>query len=153
MEKKYNKSVKRTSCERSLASTKFCKYPTHFNCLLWLCVCEMFYQICSFKCPIVLEMLRSCLSLPWLRKYSLNRNTCRQGWPCSILGGFVFLPGTISDNIQQLKLHLLTGHLYYVKNDHCATNGCPGTNRQSHNAHPIYSRAAPAGGCQFASRR
>ncbi|XP_046462156.1 uncharacterized protein LOC124208464 isoform X4 [Daphnia pulex] len=60
----------------------------------------------------------------------------------TVYKGFVFLPGTISDNIQQLKLHLPTGHLYCVKNDHCSTNGCPGMfNRRSHNAHPIYSRA------------
>jgi hypothetical protein len=37
---------------------------------------------------------------------------------------------------------LKTGHLYFVKNDHCSTKGCPGIiNRQSHYAHPIYSRA------------
>jgi hypothetical protein len=61
----------------------------------------------------------------------------------TIYQGFVFLPGRrYQDHIQQLKLHLPTGHLYYVKNDHCPTYHCPGMfNRRSHKAHPIYSRA------------
>jgi hypothetical protein len=61
----------------------------------------------------------------------------------TVYKGFVFLPGRrYKDHFQHVKLHLPTGHLYFVKNDHCSTNGCPGMfNRRSHNAHPIYSRA------------
>jgi hypothetical protein len=53
----------------------------------------------------------------------------------------VLLPGSYSKNIQRLKLHLPTGHIYSVKNNLCATYGCPGVfNCFGHNAHPIHSR-------------
>jgi hypothetical protein len=56
--------------------------------------------------------------------------------------GFVLLPGiNFNNNIQQLKFHLPTGHIYGVKNGHCTTSRCPGVfNRCGHNAHPIHSR-------------
>ena len=53
----------------------------------------------------------------------------------------MLLPGSYSKNIQRLKLHLPTGHIYSVKNNLCATYGCPGVfNCFGHNAHPIHSR-------------
>jgi hypothetical protein len=39
---------------------------------------------------------------------------------------FVLFPDTNSINTQRLNLHLPTGHIYSVKNDHCTTSGCSG---------------------------